>query len=261
MPAEKKIKVLIIDDELLAREKIRTLLTEEDDIQILDECKNANEALSKVKSLKPDLIFLDIQMPGMDGFEMLENIKTRKLPLIIFTTAYNKYAIKAFDIHALDYLLKPFDKERFHKSIKRARNFLNDKKRDENNEKIFNLLKELKGQQEASPKYLKRMMIKTSGRILFLKTEDIDMIEASGNYLKIFSDEESYLIRGTMNEIEKKLDPVTFIRIHRSIIINLNEAKEFKPWFRGEYIVYLKNGTKLTSGRSYKNNLLKISEK
>ncbi|MEO8665131.1 MAG: LytTR family DNA-binding domain-containing protein [Ignavibacteria bacterium] len=254
----RKIKVIIIDDEILAREKIRNFLNAEKDIEISAECKDGTDAIKKINSLSPDLIFLDIHMPGMNGIELIESFKGEFSPVIIFTTAHHKYAIKAFELFALDYLLKPFDKERFQKSLSRARSHLQTKAPTEHNEKIISLLKELKSQKEPEPKYLDRMVIKSAGRIFFLKTEEIDHIEAAGNYLRVYSNNESHLIRDTMNSIEKKIDPSVFVRIQRSAIVNINSVKELKPWFHGEYLVYLKNGTKLVSGRTFKDNLRKI---
>lgn len=261
MPKENgKISVVIVDDESLAREKIRLLLSKERDFEIVAECADAKNAIVKIKMLKPRLIFLDIQMPGMDGFEMLKQLKMKNRPVIIFTTAYDKYAIKAFDIYALDYLLKPFDKERFHLSLQRTREHLSGKNAAD--ERIIDLLTDLstkKGLGTKKPLYDTRMIIRQSGRIFFLKINQIEYIEASGNYMKIHSNDESYLLRDTLNAMEKKLDPENFIRIHRSVIVNIEFIKEIKPWFNGEYLVFLKNGTKLTSSKTYKNNFLKLS--
>lgn len=259
METSKKIRALIIDDEILAREKIRTLISKDKDFEIAGECKDAFDGLNKIKNLKPDLIFLDIQMPGMDGFEMLKSLKAKLKPVIIFTTAYDKYALKAFDYYALDYLLKPFDKERFQKSIDKAKVHLKNNS-DDDTIKVLNLLEDIKlskGLPEGK-KYLQRMIIKSSGRIFFLKTEEINWIEASGNYLRIHVKDESHLIRETMNAIEKKLNPEIFVRIHRSVIVNIDCIKEIEPWFNGECVVYLKNGVKLNSSKSYKGNLLEI---
>ncbi len=260
--SEIKIKVLIIDDENLAREKIRTFLEKEEDIEILDECKNSAEALISIRNKKPDLIFLDIKMPGMNAFEMLDNLNQSELPAIIFTTAFDKFALKAFEVHALDYLLKPFDKERFSKTLDRSRKQLNSKATEEKSKNILDALNDLKEQKaskmENETDYLERITIKTNGRIYFIKITEIEWLEASGNYIKIFSSGSSHLIRDTLSAFEKKLDPKIFLRIQRSVIININFIKELKIWFHNEYNVYMKNGTKFTSGRTYKNSIEKI---
>ena len=258
-----KIRTIIIDDESLAREKIRTFLKRETDIEIVGECRNSTEALSSIIDLKPDLIFLDIKMPGMNAFEMLENLKVKKLPEIIFTTAFDKYAIKAFEVHAIDYILKPFDRERFINTLNRARVHLENKEIGNSNKRILEALNDLKEKktdksEHQNEKYTDRIVVKANGRIYFIKAIEIEWFEASGNYLKVFASGNSHLIRETLSNIEKKLDPEKFLRIQRSVIINLDFLKELKIWFHNEYLVYMKNGTKFTSGRSYKNNLDKI---
>lgn len=251
-----KIKTAIIDDEPLAREKIRTFLKNENDIDVIAEGKDSLEAIELIKKSKPDLVFLDIKMPGMNAFEMLENLKVKEFPLIIFTTAFDKYALKAFEVHALDYLLKPFDRERFQLTLNRARIHLNNKTTGDDNKKILEALNSLKGKDSSgSEKYLERIVIKSSEKIYFIQTFEIEWLEASGNYIKIFANAASHLTRDTMNSMEKKLNPGKFVRIHRSIIVNVDFIKEFKPWFNGEYEVYMKNKAKFTSGRTYKNNI------
>lgn len=255
-----KIKTAIIDDEPLAREKIRTFLKDQEDIEVMGECKDSLEAIELIKKSKPDLIFLDIKMPGMNAFEMLENLnknlKVKEFPLIIFTTAFDKYALKAFEVHALDYLLKPFDRERFLITLERARTQLTNKISGENSKKILQALEDLKRKDNSiNENVLERIVIKSSERIYFVQTSEIEWLEASGNYIKIFANGASHLTRDTMNSMEKKLNPQKFVRIHRSIIVNVDFIKEFKPWFNGEYEVYMKNKTKFTSGRTYKNNI------
>lgn len=259
-----KIRTIIIDDEPLAREKIRTFLEAEDDIEVIGECKNSTEAIASIKDLKPHLIFLDIKMPGMNGFEMLENLNLKILPAIIFTTAYDKYALKAFEVHALDYLLKPFDRDRFQLTLNRARKHLSSKQIEDNNNKILEALNDLKERKveekevSKSDKYLEKIVIKTSDKIYFMKTSELEWLEASGNYIKLFANGASHLTRDTMNAMEKKLNPEKFVRIHRSVIINSDFIKELKPWFNGEYEVYMKNKTKFISGRTYKSNIEKL---
>lgn len=255
-----KIRTAIIDDEPLAREKLRTFLKGEDDIEVIGECKDSLEAIETIKKSKPDLIFLDIKLPGMNAFEMLENLnknlKIKKLPVIIFTTAYDKFALKAFEVQALDYLLKPFDRERFQLTLNRARTHLSNKTTDEIDKRILETLNNLKEKERyVSSKNAERIVIKSSGRIYFINTSEIEWLEASGNYIKLFANGAAHLTRDTMNSMEKKLNPEKFVRIHRSIIVNVDFIKEFKPWFNGEYEVYMKNKTKFTSGRTYKNSI------
>lgn len=262
--SSEKLKIIIIDDEPLAREKIRTFLEAEDDIEVIEECKNSAEAIAAIKELKPDLIFLDIKMPGMNGFEMLESLKLKVLPIIIFTTAYDKYALKAFEVHALDYLLKPFDRDRFQLTLNRARKHLSNKHIEVSSKKILEALNDLKERKGENPqsqkeeKFLDKIVIKTSDKIYFIKTSEIEWLEASGNYVKFFANGSSHLTRDTMNAMEKKLNPENFVRIHRSVIINSDFIKELKPWFNGEYEVYMKNKTKFVSGRTYKDNIEKL---
>lgn len=253
-----KIRTAIIDDEPLAREKIRTFLKSENDIEVIGECKDSLEAIELIKKSKPDLIFLDIKMPGMNAFEMLENISkdVKEIPIIIFTTAFDKYALKAFEVHALDYLLKPFDRERFQLTLNRVRERLKNKNAEQNSSKILEALNQFKEKDEsATGKYLEKIVIKSSDKIYFVQTSEIEWLEASGNYIKIFANDASHITRDTMNSMESKLNPKKFLRIHRSVIVNVNYIKEFKPWFNGEYEVYMKNKTKFTSGRTYKKNI------
>ena len=261
--SHKKIKVLIIDDENLAREKIRTFLSREADIEITGECKNATEAISAIKNLKPDLIFLDIKLPGKNAFEMLEELNMKTLPFIVFTTAFDKYAVKAFDVNAVGYLLKPFDKERLEKVLQTARVQIANSKSSEINNNILEALKELnklssEKREDHKGKLTERFVIKSPGKIYFIKADDIEWLEASGNYIKIFANNGTHMYRETLSNIEKILDPKKFMRIQRSVIVNLDFIKELKTWFHNEYNVFMKNGTQFTSGRTFKNNIDKI---
>lgn len=247
-----KIKTLVIDDEPLARERIFRMLSNETDIEIVGESGNGAEAISLIREREPDLVFLDIQMPEMNGFEVLETIVPQQIPAIIFVTAYDQYAIRAFDFHALDYLLKPFNRERFSSALNRAREQVNKKNLDERSEMFVSLLTDLKARKE----YLEKIILRSEGRIYFLKTEEIDWIEASGNYIKIHVGKESHLLRETMNSIETRLDPNKFSRIHRSTIVNSDRIKELYPLFNGDYTLILKDKTELILSRSYRNRLL-----
>ena len=254
---EMKIKTLIVDDEPLAREKLKRLLRDESDVEIIGECGNGKEALSAIKKLSPDLVFLDIQMPEMNGFDVLKSIGTSRLPVVIFATAYDQYALQAFDVHALDYLLKPFNRERFHRSVTRARELINSHDPDNLDKRLRALLADLKTEK----KYLERLVIKSVGRVFFIKINEIDWIEAAGNYVKLHVGRESHMLRETMNGLEAKLDPEKFLRIHRSTLVNIDRIKELHPLFSGDYTVMLQNGAELTLSRSYRDRLLELFEK
>src|SRR5678816_2167450 len=206
------IRTIIIDDEPLARDRIKRLLRDEDGVQIVGECGNGTDAVKSISELNPDLVFLDIQMPGKNGFEVIKSLNSKKLPTIIFVTAYDQYALQAFDVHALDYLLKPFNRDRFQRAVDRARDQVEDRHRGDLDERLTSLIENLKSEK----KYLDRLVVKTVGRVFFLKTDEIDWIEAAGNYVRLHVGKESHMIRETMNGIEGKLDPDKFIRIHRS---------------------------------------------
>jgi two-component system LytT family response regulator len=192
-------------------------------------------------------------MPELNGFEVLEALKTERLPLVIFVTAYDQYAVRAFEVHAFDYLLKPFDRERFETSLLRVRAQIERQKNGNYDQRILALLEELK----AETKYLERLVIKAEGRVFFLDTEDIYWIEAEGNYVRVHNGKKSYLLRETVSSLESQLDPKKFLRIHRSAIVKIDRIQELQPWFHGEYRVILHNGTQLTLSRNYRENLQK----
>lgn len=242
---------MIVDDEPLALERLGTLLREDPEIEIVGECTNGFEALSAIKAEAPDLIFLDVQMPELDGFGVVAALSTAKMPAIIFVTAYDKFALRAFEVHALDYLLKPFDRERFQKSLRRAIDQIKRKESDELSQRLSSLIAELK--LEAKP--LDRLAIKVDGRVLLVRLEEIDWIEAADNYVSLHVGNESHLHRETMSALEVKLGPSQFIRISRSIIVNVEKIKELQPMFHGDYVVILSNGTRLNLSRNYRENL------
>lgn len=247
------IRALIVDDEPLAREGIREFLGGAPDVKIVGECANGSEALAAIVELSPDLVFLDVQMPEMSGFEVLAALDRRPIPAIIFITAYDQYALKAFDVHALDYLLKPIDADRFRETLERARKQLELQRSGQVSQHIVSLLTKLKTQQERE--YIERLMVKSRGRVFFLRTAEIDWIEAAGNYVNLHVGEESHLIRETMAGLESKLDPNQFLRVHRSTIVNIARVEELQPWFSGEYAVILRDGTQLTLSRTYRSKL------
>jgi two-component system LytT family response regulator len=251
MSESARIRVLIVDDEPLARERIREILEQHPEIEVVGECINGREAIEAVNENPPDLIFLDIQMPETDGFAVLEAIPPDRMPCVIFVTAYDQYAVRAFDVLALDYLLKPFDRERFEKALNRAKKQILSQQGGNFGERILRALEEIK----TRPVYLERLVIKTSGHIFFLKTEEVDYFEAEGNYVRLHSGKESYLLRDTISAIESQIDPKKFLRIHRSTIVNIDRIQELQPWFHGEYRVILNSGAELTLSRTYREKL------
>lgn len=245
------MKILIVDDEPLARERVRRLLKDETGVEIVGEAGNGREAAAAIREKAPELVFLDVQMPEMNGFEVLKTLGENKIPAIVFTTAYDQYAIQAFEYHALDYLLKPFSRERFRRAVRHAREHLENLKQTGSvDERLVSLLENLAGK-----KYLERIVVKNAGRVFFIKTDEIDWIEAAGNYLKLHVGREAHLIRETMQAIEAKLDPQKFFRIHRSALVQIDRIKELHPLFGGDYAVILRNGAELTLSRHYRDRL------
>ncbi|HJQ31921.1 MAG TPA: LytTR family DNA-binding domain-containing protein [Pyrinomonadaceae bacterium] len=246
------IRVLVVDDEPLAREKIRGMAADDAELRVVGECSNGAEAIEAIQTLRPDLILLDVQMPEVGGFAVLEALKDEGLPPVIFITAYDHYAVRAFEFHALDYLLKPFDRERFRAAIERAKRQIRREKNGAGlDERIIALLEQMREQ----PRYTERLVVKTGGRVFFLNADEIDWVEAEGNYVSIHAGKKSYLLRETISGLETQLDPRHFVRIHRSAVVNINRIKELQPWSHGEYHVILHDGTQLTLSRSYRDNL------
>ena len=251
-----KVRTLIVDDEELGRKRIRKLLSLESEFEIVGESRDGREAIRAIEKFAPALVFLDVQMPELGGFEVLAQIAPEKMPVIIFVTAYDEFALKAFEAQALDYLLKPFDDERFAQSLQRARTYLNGNETGEIKERLAKLVNGLSSQ----AKYLTRVAVKCAGRVLFLKAGEIDWIEAAGNYVKLHVGKESYLLRGRMSELEKRFDPEQFFRIHRSTIVNLDRVKELQLLFKGEGIVVLKDAQQLSASRSCSQRLQELLE-
>jgi two-component system LytT family response regulator len=251
MVQEKVIRVCIVDDEPIACRRIQRLLKDDPSIEILKICNNGEQAAEAIKKLSPDLVFLDIQMPRMDGFEVLKSLESENMPHVIFVTAYDRYAIQAFEVHALDYLLKPFDTERFEEAISRAKAQIQQDRNRTLNKGLYALLEEMK----TPPRYLERLVIKASGRVFFLKTEEIDWIEAQGKYVSIHAGKEEHLVREGMNTLENELDPKKFVRIHKSTIVNVDRIQQLQTWFHGDYRLILHNVTTLTLSRRYRQRL------
>ena len=245
------IQTLIVDDEPLARDRLRQLLQADPEFQIAGECRNGVEAVEAIRKSRPDLIFLDVQMPEVDGFGVIEAVGARNMPAVIFVTAYDKYALRAFDENALDYLLKPYDERRFQRAVQRVKDHLHRGSSNNMTERMMALLQDVSPERKA----MDRLVIKSDGRVVFLKTREVDYAEAAGNYLSLHVGKDTYLIRETMNAFEARLDPEKFLRIHRSTIVNIERIKEPHPWFNGDYRVVLKDGTKLTLSSTHKQKL------
>ena len=249
-----KVRTLIVDDEELARERLHQLLAEQPEIELVGECADGREAVTSIQKQTPDLIFLDIQMPELDGFAVLDALDLEPMPIIVFVTAHDKFALRAFEVHALDYLLKPFDRERFESALRRALEHV--KRREQPRESIAEAASLTETPSPTKP--LERLAVKSGGRITIVKTADIAWIQSAHNYIEIHEDKQSHLLRETISAIEEKLPPDKFVRISRSVIVNIDRVKELEPLFYGEYVVTLRNGTKLTLSRRYRDKLPRL---
>ena len=252
-----QIRTLIVDDEPEARLGLRALLERDEQIQLLGECANGIEAVDQIQSHQPDLVLLDVQMPGLNGFGVLQRLDMAPPPVVIFVTAYDQYSIKAFEVHAVDYLLKPFTNRRFHEAIDQAKQKIRSQKDlSRLTERMNALLARFENDppRAADPttEYLHRIAVKEGDRITFLNVETIDWIEAADNYICLHVGTKSYLLRSKLGDIEKQLDPNQFLRIHRSRIVNIDRIREMQPMGSGDCIVVLKDGTELNSSRTYR---------
>ncbi len=246
-----KIRTMVVDDEPVARERIVALLQQEQDIEVVGECADGHQAVNAIQAHHPDLVFLDVQMPAVDGFGVIQQVGADRMPPVVFVTAYDEYALRAFEVHAIDYLLKPFGRDRFQQTLQHAREHLERRRAGDLGKRLLALVQDLKPE----PQKLDRLVVKSGGRVFFLRTDEIDWIEAAGNYVRLHLAEDSHLFRETMNNMESRLDPNHFVRIHRSRIVNTDRIKELQPWFNGEYVVVLQNGARLTLSRGYREKL------
>ena len=242
------VRAMIVDDEELARNRIKVLLREEPEIEVVAECADGRQAVAVARSLKPDLMFLDIQMPEVDGFGVLTALGEEERPAVIFITAHDRYALDAFEAHAVDYLLKPFSRIRFEKALRRARLHIGREKRDQVDQRLASLL--MRGDRPSSL-YLDRLVIKSPGRVTFLRTQDVQWIEACANYVHLHVGKESHLMREKINVLEARLDPAKFVRIHRSSIVRIDQVKELRVSGDGEHLVVLQDGSRLSLSRGY----------
>ena len=250
---DERLQVLVVDDEKWARRRISSLLEGEPDVKIAGEAANGEDAVAGILELRPDLVFLDIQMDGMDGFEVIDAVGIERMPMVVFATAYDNYAVRAFETHAVDYLLKPIDKDRFRDALDRARHEIS-QKRSSPAPQLEALLDELRTRSG----YLKRIGVSSAGRISIVRVADVSWFEAAGNYIKLHVGEGEHLTRQTMKELQSRLDPEQFVRVHRSAIVNIDRVRELQPWFRGEQVLILDDGTRVTIGRRYRNELVRL---
>ena len=249
------IRTLIVDDEPPSRERLRDLLVDEPDVEVVGGCGDGCQAVVAIEELKPDLVFLDVRVPNLDGSHILESVGPGRISAVVFVTEHEEYAVRAFDVRAADYLLKPFSRERLQKALGRVREQITREKASDLTDQLAALLGETRTPQD---RYLKRIMIKEDGRLFFLRTPDIDWVEASGNYVRLHVGAESHLLREAMKGLEARLDPETFLRIHRSAIVNIERVKELRPLFHGDYTVVLRDDRELTMSAAYREKLAEL---
>lgn len=260
-----QLRMLVVDDEPLARSGIAALARRDEEILIIGECGDGQSAVDAIRNLAPDLVLLDVQMPEMNGFEVLETIGAERMPAVIFVTAYDQFAVRAFEVNALDYLLKPFDDERFAAAMARAKRAVRESQVGVLSQQLLGLLKttgaapiaEATG--TANPQgYITRLVVKNAGKVLFVRADEIDWIEAADYYVRLHISRKSHLLRETMSALEEKLDPAKFFRVHRSAIVNLDRVVEIQPYFHGEHILLLQDGSKLKLSRARKEKLEQV---
>jgi two-component system LytT family response regulator len=248
------IRTILVDDQSTGLAVLRDMLHFEPDIEIIGMAASGPEAVEMINRLAPDLVFLDVQMPELDGFGVVAQIKLPQMPVIIFVTGHDDYALKAFEAHALDFLVKPCQMARLRTAVQKARKQIQSNQSGEIQQKLDNLLQDLK----VGSKYPERLAVKSKGRIVFLRLTDIDLVEAADNYVKLYVGKDTHMLRETMTALEEKLSPDRFVRISRSAIVNIESVKELHPMFHGEYVVTLRNGTRVTLTRGYREQLRQL---
>lgn len=252
-----RIRTLIVDDIKLARTRLKQVLSEDPEIEIIGEGIDGHEAVSMIRNLNPDLVFLDVEMPQMNGFEVVEAIGAEEMPTVVFVTAYDEFAVKAFEINAIDYLLKPIEEERFAKTVNRIKREIKELGRGDIESRLLHLLNKVENKNE----YARRIPVKTAHHTILITTEDIDWIRGAGNYLELHTGKDVYLIRERLHKLEQSLDPRYFVRIHRSTIVNVERIKALHPMFNDDHIIVLQNGVKLNLSRTYYKKLLELISK
>ena len=256
------IRTILVDDEKLAIQGLQLRLEPYEDVEVIDTCSNGREAIRKIKTEKPDLVFLDIQMPGFDGFSVVKGVMEIEPPLIVFVTAFEEHAIRAFEANAVNYLMKPVDEDKLADTIERVRQRLAEKKSAEEADKLKNVLAEVapdmaeemgEGEGEASDRYEKLINVKDRGQIFRVETDTIEHIEAAGDYMCIYTGDNSLILRETMKDLERRLDPRKFQRVHRSTIVNLDQVRQVRPHTNGECFLVLDSGAEVKVSRSYRD--------
>lgn len=256
-----KIRTLVIDDEPIARARVVSLLERENDIEVVGECSSGRQAVSAIASTNPDLLFVDIQMPEGNGLDLARTLRSPGAPAVVFVTAFDEYALQAFEVHALDYLLKPFSAERFRSALGHAREHMSHRRASQpggvqpagGTAAATGATGGVAGSRDAATGRRNRLMIKSGGRIHFVRMSDIDWCEADGNYVRVHVGPQEHMVRDTMAHLESELDAQHFVRIHRSTIVNVDRIQEMQSSFNGEYVVMLRSGTRLTLSRSYRD--------
>ncbi|MFC3122241.1 LytR/AlgR family response regulator transcription factor [Agaribacter flavus] len=268
--ANKKIRALIVDDESLARQGLQIRLESFDDVEIIGQCANGREALQAINEHSPDLVFLDIQMPGLDGFDVVKRMQADNTPLVVFVTAFDQYAIDAFEVHAIDYVLKPVEQERLHIAVDRARQHLSQSSVENQKQRLIDLIGNITGQTPAeltkllsegsslNNQYPEKIAIKDREETTLVNSKDIEWVEAAGDYMCIHANEQVHVLRSTMKKLEEKLNPKIFQRVHRSTIVNTDKVEKVCSHINGEYYLVLHNGAKLKMSRSYREKIKHI---
>jgi two-component system, LytTR family, response regulator len=251
------LRVVIVDDEPLARDCVRLALAREEAVEVVAECPDGASAIEAILALDPDLVFLDVQMPGIDGFEVIARVGAERMPPVVFVTAYDEYALRAFEVHAIDYVLKPFDDSRFRAVVAHARSRVGTDARGEQSIPLERLLRDSGRVDEAG--YARRVMVEADERIRFVPVEEVDYLEAEGNYVRLSTGATTYRIRTTLTGLLQQLDPARFVRIHRSTAVNLDWIQEIQPWFGGDFVAILRSGAKLRVSRRYRHGLLRTT--
>jgi two-component system LytT family response regulator len=251
------IRALIVDDEALARERIRTLLAGRENVTVVGECAGGPQAVAAIEAEAPDLVFLDVQMPDLDGFGVLEVLGPERLPAVVFVTAYDEYALRAFEVHALDYLLKPIEPGRFAAAVDHAVEALGERRRPESDQRLRDLLDALGERARGED----RLVVRSEGRIFFLLPADIDWVEADGKYARLHVGKEIHVVRHPLKQLAVRLKRHGFVRVHRSAIVNAERIRELQPWFHGEFVVILKDGTRITSSAAHSEDLHRMVDK
>ena len=269
---DRPVTVLVADDEPLARRRILRLLRAEPGVEVVAECKGGRSAVEQILARNPDLVFLDIQMPDLDGFGVIAEVGPERMPSVVFVTAFDQYALRAFEVHALDYLLKPFEAERFHSALVRARANLSPRREAAypGEDRLRQLLAEVLGDRAAggqggseaadrtTSQFFERVAVKTDGATRILQIADVDWFETDGNYVRVHVGKSTYLIRSTANRLQEALDPRRFARIHRRFLVNIDRVVGLEPWFGGDAIVLLRDGSKLRLSRNYREAFLAL---